>query len=65
MIGNVVHQVCAIDYLISKYTFLLINKFIKMEKNLIDEDISLEWGCWAVAKSKMYWLAGDLNRVVC
>ena len=39
-IEKVVQQVCAIDYLVSKYTFLLINQFIQRQNFLIDEDIS-------------------------
>ena len=40
MIEKVVQQVWAIDYLVSKYTFLLINQFVQIQKFLIDEDIS-------------------------
>ena len=40
VIEKVVQQVCAIDYRVSKYTFLLINQFIQRENFLIDEDIS-------------------------
>ena len=40
MIEKVVQQVCAIDYLVSKYTFLLINQFMQRQIFLIDEDIS-------------------------
>ena len=40
MIEKVVQQVCAIDYLVSKYTSLLINQFIQRQTFLIDEDIS-------------------------
>ena len=40
MIQKVVQQVCAIDYLVSKYIFLLMNQFIQMQNFLIDEDIS-------------------------
>ena len=40
MFEKVVQQVCAIDYLVSKYTFLLINQFIQRQNFLIDEDIS-------------------------
>ena len=40
MIEKVVQQECAIDYLISKYYFLLINQFIQRYFFLIDEDIS-------------------------
>ena len=36
MIEKVVQQVCAIDYLVSKYTFLLINQFIQRQIFLID-----------------------------
>ena len=39
MIEEVVQQECAIDYLVSKYTFL-INQFIQRQIFLIDEDIS-------------------------
>ena len=40
MIEKVVQQECAIDNLVSKYTFLLINQFIQRENFLIDEDTS-------------------------
>ena len=40
MIEKVVQQLCNIDYLVSKYTFLLINQFILRQNLLIDEDIS-------------------------
>ena len=40
MIEKFVQQDCAIDYLVSKYTFLLINQFIQMQNLLIAEDIS-------------------------
>ena len=40
MIEKVVHQKCAIDNLVSKYTFLLINQFIQRQIFLIYEDIS-------------------------
>ena len=40
MIKKVVQQVCDIDYLVSKYTFLLINQFIQRQNPLIHEDIS-------------------------
>ena len=39
MIEKVVQQECAIDYLVSKYTFLLINQFIQRQIFLIYEDI--------------------------
>ena len=39
MIEKVVQQECAIDYLVSKYTFLLINQFIQRQNIVIDEDI--------------------------
>ena len=40
MIEKVIQQVCAIDYLVSKYEFLLINWFVYRQNVLIDEDIS-------------------------
>ena len=40
MIEKVVQQECAIDYLVSKYTFMLINQFMPRQNFLIDEDIS-------------------------
>ena len=40
MIEKVVQQVSAIDYLVSKYSFLLINKFVQRQDFLIAEDIS-------------------------
>ena len=40
MIEKVIQQKCAIDYLVSKYTFLFINLFIQRQNFLIDEDIS-------------------------
>ena len=40
MIEKVVQQVCVIDYLVSKYTFLLIIQLIQRQNFLIDEDIS-------------------------
>ena len=40
MIEKVVQQICAIDYLVSKYTILLINQFVQRQNFLIDEDIS-------------------------
>ena len=40
LIEKVVQQECAINYLESKYTFLLINQFIQRQIFLIDEDIS-------------------------
>ena len=40
MIEKVVQQVCAIDYPVSEYTLLLINKFIQRHFFLIYEDIS-------------------------
>ena len=40
MIEKVVQQVCAIDYHVIKYTFLLINQFIQRQNLFIDEDIS-------------------------
>ena len=40
MIEKVVQQVCAIDYLVSKYTFLLINQFIQKKIFFIDVNIS-------------------------
>ena len=40
VIEKVAQQACAIDYLVSKYTFLLINQFIQRQNLLIDEDIS-------------------------
>ena len=43
-IKTVVQQVCAIDYIVSKYTFLLIDQFVKRQNYLIDEDISIELG---------------------
>ena len=39
MIEKVIQQLCAIDFLVSKYTFLSINQFIQRQKFLIDEDI--------------------------
>ena len=39
MIEKVDLQVCAIDYLVSKYTFLLINQFVLRQNFLIDEDM--------------------------
>ena len=39
-IQKVVQQECAIDYLVSKYIFLLINQFLERQKFLFDEDIS-------------------------
>ena len=40
MIEKVVQQVSAIDYIVSKYTFLLINQFVLRQNFLIDEDIA-------------------------
>ena len=40
MIEKVIQQECAIAYLVSKYTFLLINQFIQRQNFLIDEDIT-------------------------
>ena len=40
MIEKVVQQVCAIDYLVSKYTFLLMNQFIQRQNFVIYEDIT-------------------------
>ena len=40
MIEKVLQQICAIDYLVSKYTFLLTNQFLQRQNFLIDEDIS-------------------------
>ena len=40
MIKKVVQQVCAIDYLVTRYTFLLINQFVQRQFFLSDEDIS-------------------------
>ena len=40
MIEKVVQQICAIDYFVSKYTFLLMNQFVHRQNFLIDEDIS-------------------------
>ena len=40
MVKKVVQQICAIDYFVSKYTFLLINQFVQRQNFLIDEDIS-------------------------
>ena len=45
MIEKVVQQVCAIYYLVSKYTYLLINQFVQRPNCLIDEDISRMQGC--------------------
>ena len=39
MIEKVIQQVCAIDYFVSMYTFLLINQFIQRQNFLIDEVI--------------------------
>ena len=35
---NVTKQVCAIDYFIGKYSFLLINQFIRRENFLINQN---------------------------
>ena len=40
MIEKVVQQICAIDHLVRKYTFLLINQYVQRQNFLIDEDIS-------------------------
>ena len=40
---NVTKQVCAIDHIIGKYSFLLINQFIKRENCLIYENIPRVW----------------------
>ena len=40
MIEKVVQLVCAIYYLVNKYTILLINQFLQRQNILIDEDIS-------------------------
>ena len=40
MMSKVVQQECAIDYLVSKYTILLINQFIQRQIFFSDEDIS-------------------------
>ena len=40
MIEKVVQQECVINYLVSKYTFLLINQFVQRQHFLIDEDIA-------------------------
>ena len=37
--ANVIKQVCAIDHFIGKYSFLLINQFIKRVNFLIKENI--------------------------
>ena len=37
MIEKLVQQECAIDYLVSKYTFLLINQFIQRQNFMIDD----------------------------
>ena len=50
MVKKVIQQVCAIDYIVSKHTFLLINQFI-WGKNIWLMKISLEWGFWAVEKN--------------
>ena len=47
---NVTKQVCAIDHFTGKYSFLLINQFIKRE-NFCLKKISLVCGCCAVANS--------------
>ena len=38
MIEKVVQQIWAIDYFVSKYTFLLINQFVQRQNILIDEE---------------------------
>ena len=40
MIEKVVQQECVIDYLVSKYIFLLLNQFVQRQNIFIDEDIS-------------------------
>ena len=42
MAEKVVQRVCAIYYLVSKYTFLLFNHFVKRQIILIDEDIFVQ-----------------------
>ena len=41
MIEKVIQQECAIDYVVSKYTYLLINQFIQRQNFLINEDFKL------------------------
>ena len=54
IIAKVVQKVCAIDYLLSKYTFLLINPFVQRQNFLIDEDIS--WmGLLSSSKECTHW----------
>ena len=58
MIEKVVQQVCAVDYLVSKHRFLLINKFIQRQNFLIDEDISRIGLLSSIAKSahtNLFW----------
>ena len=40
IIKKVNQQVTAIDYLLSKYTLLLVKQFVERQNFLIDEDIS-------------------------
>ena len=40
MIEKVVQQVCTVDYIVSKYTFLLINQSVYRPDFFIEEDIS-------------------------
>ena len=54
MIEKVVQQVYAIDYLVSKYTFLLINQFIQWQNFLFDEDIS-RMGLLSSSKECTHW----------
>ena len=40
IIEKVNQQVAAIDYLVSKYTLLLVNQFVERQNFLVDKDIS-------------------------
>ena len=66
MIEKVVQQICAIDYLVSKYTFLLINQFVQRQIFWLMK-ISLKWGCWAVAqrvRTDLFWSVYRVLKLV-